>query len=563
MRFQVKYPSLAVLSALALVGALSGCNQADGAIDQVTEPPAVTAPASSATPQVPISSPAVPVTLTGKISVDGQALDGTPAYLVAGTNANAPSLGDIMVPAAEVADKLGLRYSNTISDDGTQMVDIDNRIRLTTGQKEYQWGDRAPIELPNAPEVNSADGQLYVPLSFFQYDIPGYKVGINNGEVTIETSSDFVVWRVPDNVVALTFADGQVYYPEISGSDSGEVFEVGHESDGQNYTALLRMPLSAEFTADEVQNVELFLKPVSNPLPSEIEITGFSQSWNPSYPPEAAQLEVPDGENYRVTVTQQPDGWVSLDVTDIVQAWLRGDLRNNGFMLSGINGQPVLDVDYSGLNTPYFEVTGQVGNRAENYGAYGFVEQPLEGTLVNPEGGNCLSFALRDTDSILFDDLQMNYDDINRIFTESGDDGVAEYVAQHIEDYVNAHKAALHISNFRRLDSYDSPIDPATEYRIALRVGASQPGGLEMDERGGFDYHLWAQLSDGRWAQKFPQDYSEIIPGTSATVSPEQNYWDSARQYGSPKTQDFYQSKVIYFAATKDGADFTAHRTDN
>lgn len=370
-------------------------------------------------------------------------------------------------------------------------------------------------------------------------------------------AANVVEWRVPDDVAAATFVNGSVFYPEAP-----DAFEVG-KADGTETTAFLRIPLGTDFFSGEVQEAKLFLKPVSAEIPTALKVGTVGQSWTAAYtdttnepgllPDAAAITEVP--------VTPEADGWISLDVTKQVQAWLSGEVRNNGFVFSGVAGQPIVDFATTEPDTPYFEVAGTVGDRPTDQGLFGFTQQPEGDIWAADDSGNCLSFALRDNNSILFDDLGMNYDEINRIFTESGEDGVAEYVAQHVEGYVDAHKDALQISGFRRLDSYDSPIDPATEYRIALRVGASQPGGLGMSEQGGFDYHLWAQLADGRWAQKFPQDYSEIIPGTSAERSPDQNYWDSGRQFGSPKTQDFYQSKIIYFAVTKATPDFTAHKT--
>ena len=122
---------------------------------------------------------------------------------------------------------------------------------------------------------------------------------------------------------------------------------------------------------------------------------------------------------------------------------------------------------------------------------------------------------------------------------------------------------ALQISNIRRIDSFDSPIDPALEYRIALRVGNAPPPGYAIVERGygAFDYHLWVQLNDGRWAQKFPIGYSEIIVGTNAETDPGAHYWNMVSDYywGWDAKMDFHNSNIVYFVVTKDTAEFTAH----
>jgi len=407
----------------------------------------------------------------------------------------------------------------------------------------------APVvtEGPANPSGSVAEGE--------QPAAPAVSANPDSGVTVAET----VKWQVPDDVAALNFADGSVYYPEVD-----EAIEVGQAADGDAHMAFLRLPLGSDFFGAEVQQARLFLKPVSAQVPDSIAVGAIGQSWtaaNTDNPNEAGLL--PEAAAMSTApVVAEPDGWVSLDVTDQVKDWLTGAVRNNGLVLSGVTDQPVADFSVGEPNLPYFEVSGEVGPRQTGFGQFGFTQQPEEGDVFTIEdSGNCLSYALRDNDSILFQDLGLNYDDINRIFVESGDDGVAEYVAKHIEDYVSAHQDTLKISNFRRLDNYDSPIDPTTEYRIALRIGASQPGGLPMQEDGGFDYHLWAQLDDGRWSQKFPQEYSAIIPGTGAGISPAQNLWDSGRQFGWEKTQDFYQSKVIYFAVTKDTPEFTAHRS--
>jgi hypothetical protein len=127
-----------------------------------------------------------------------------------------------------------------------------------------------------------------------------------------------------------------------------------------------------------------------------------------------------------------------------------------------------------------------------------------------------------------------------------------------VEDYVEARKAGLQISGFRRIADFDSEIDAAREYRVAMRVGCKVFGEVDLGGKGCFDYHFWAQLRDGRWAQKFPLDPSVIIPCTGPGISPGKYPWDSALQW-YPKTQGYYTSKVVYFAVAKDTDAFTGH----
>jgi hypothetical protein len=209
---------------------------------------------------------------------------------------------------------------------------------------------------------------------------------------------------------------------------------------------------------------------------------------------------------------------------------------------------------------PFLEVTGQASDRALAYGKFGYTGMPLPGTAVD-EGGNCLSYVLRDTDMILVGDLDVDFGEMNRLYDESGEDAVVDYLAARVADYVDAHKNGLQISRFRRLEDFTSDIDAKTEYRVALRVGAKvEPGSkADLEARGAFDYHFRAQLNDGQWAQKFPLDASEIIPGSGPGVSPGKYPWDSALQWLS-KFQSYYTSKVVYFAVTKDTDAFTRHK---
>jgi hypothetical protein len=211
---------------------------------------------------------------------------------------------------------------------------------------------------------------------------------------------------------------------------------------------------------------------------------------------------------------------------------------------------------------PYIAARGEIGDRALTYGKYGYTQMPAPEDM--DQGGNCMSYALRDINMILADDLGFDETEMVGIYTAAapgeGVDALAEYAADRVLRYVDAHKDGLVISQFRRIDGFDSDIDAAAEYRIALRVGASfVDGEVDFSDDDSYDYHFWAQLNDGRWAQKFPAGPSEIVPCTAPGVPPDKYFWDSTYER-TPKSADYYTSKVIYFAVTKDTDEFTRHR---
>jgi len=180
---------------------------------------------------------------------------------------------------------------------------------------------------------------------------------------------------------------------------------------------------------------------------------------------------------------------------------------------------------------------------------------PEEGRLYDTVNGNCLAYAVRDSVPVLLDDLGSNYREVNRVLNESGEDGVADFIGGLFEKYVEEHKEALRVSKLRRIDGFNSSINPAKEYRIVLRVGcyATEDQPLSENARN-FDFHFLVQLDDGRWSQKYGWAYSEIIPSTGPGISPEKYYWEMSK-YGY-----LYRSKLIYYAVTKDTDEITVHR---
>jgi hypothetical protein len=341
---------------------------------------------------------------------------------------------------------------------------------------------------------------------------------------------------------------------------------VGKAEDGEDIFAFVRTPLKGTWMADEVLSAKLFLKPVDGKAPASIRV-GFVNSpfSSSSLTREEALLMVDMDSLKSVKVESLDNGWVSLDATDYVKTWLRAEKGNNGFALFGEEaGDFVFEaVDWlegdKEFPYPYLEVTGDDSGRALGYGKFGYTETPFPGDS-SEQGGNCLSYALRDTNMILSWHLGLDYGEMNRIMDATGEDGVCEYAAGKVEEYVKANAESLKISSFRRIDDCNSEIDPEKEYRIAFRAGCKIYEGkpADLESKGAFDFHVRVQLNDGRWAQKFPLDPSEIVAASGPDMSPAKFYWDSAVMW-LEKFRDFYTSKVIYFAVQKDVPDFTRH----
>jgi len=190
-----------------------------------------------------------------------------------------------------------------------------------------------------------------------------------------------------------------------------------------------------------------------------------------------------------------------------------------------------------------------VAARDLSYGKFGYA------AVAGPddvESANCLAYALRHLTPIYIEEMGTSMEELRAAYYSGGLQAQTELTAQTLEDYVNSHKEQLAIDNFRRLDSFNAPIDPDTEYRIALRGGIQ---GYTDDDP---DYHFWAQLNDGRWAGKYPWADSGIMVGTAGNLSPDDYQWDGGWMWGYDRTVNQYTSDVIYFAVTKTTPDFTS-----
>jgi hypothetical protein len=371
-------------------------------------------------------------------------------------------------------------------------------------------------------------------------------------------------WRAADNTITTWFTEGQS--DENSGFNADTTtLRIGETADGKAIVSLLRLPLEATWMAGEVGGARLFLKVAEGEAPDSVYVCPVVQPWDGFDPADILAAAIDKSASEKLAVKAESSGWISIPVTEYVKNWMNGDAPNYGLAVFGAgDGEEVAVASGYTENAddcPYLEVSGAVGQRATTYGKFAYTEAPPPGAEAGggEGGGNCLSYALRDTDMILLGDLDADFDEMGQIYAQSGEDAIADYIARSVERYVAANGEGLRVSRFREIDDFDSEIDGQTEYRIALRVGCKPIDGVvDFEEHGAFDYHFWAQCDDGRWAQKFPQDVSQIIPYSAPGLSPGKYGWDSALQWLS-KFRNFYTSKVIYFAVTKDVDEFTRH----
>jgi hypothetical protein len=345
---------------------------------------------------------------------------------------------------------------------------------------------------------------------------------------------------------------------------------VGKTSKGNDVFSFLHLPLRGAFLPNEIESAQLYLKIVDGETPSALRIGLLNSFWSNGMTELAGAQKLINRDNTDiVAVTQAEDGWVCLDITGYVTDWLSGSVQYNGLALLGeTQGEQtsfVSDWYENSENPPYVKVSGTVGGRDLRYGKFAYLRHPEnesdDAVISEEETTNCLSYALRDTDIIGADELGLDYSEMTGIYRQSGEDAVADYCAQKVSDYVERNKAGLKISGFRQIENFDSEIDAEKEYRIAFRVGCKLFEGEEvLNDTDGFNYHLWAQINTGQWAQKVMFSPTEIVPTTPPCVSPEKYPWNGTLGWGEPMTYGFLTSKCVYFAVMKDTDGFTQHK---
>ena len=458
----------------------------------------------------------------------------------------------VMLPLLAVAENLGyimLWEQETII--------VGYGFQLWIGESHYRVGASGVIYLSAAPEI--INDEVFVPIDFVRYAL-GYEIHISGGRALIGENLSSNVW-IAHNASNVWFSEDSDY------EHSNDLTQIGFGRTrlGGQVFSLIRTPLRGDWFADEVSNVRLFLKTVEGTPPNEVYIGTVANGWGSSLERAHVNNILHENSFILTELQREADGWISLDVTDIVVSWLAGEIPNRGFALFPTD-EETIGIFASGMLAPIgyaprIVVSAEIGERPTGFGRFGYTVQPGQGATEPMDGGNCFSYALRDLDGIYHEQLQFDFDEINRIFFETGPNGVLEYIIGYFVNYIETHGDALQISDFRRIDNFDSPIDAEREYRIALRVAAYATEAVPMNERYGFDFHFQMQLNDGRWAQTSPAIFSEIVPGTGPGIDPAAFLWDGATTSWMERYQEWYNSDVVYFAVTKDTHEFTRHRT--
>ncbi|MDR3277459.1 MAG: DNRLRE domain-containing protein [Oscillospiraceae bacterium] len=345
--------------------------------------------------------------------------------------------------------------------------------------------------------------------------------------------------------------------PDAGAGDTGDmsVVELGKDAAGLRAAALFRFNPPAGIPASAVRGAYFYIRLKSGGAPA-LRALEMTQSW---YTVSATWADAAAGisrEGATGLSEDAGDGWYKIDVTDLVKGWLSGETNNNGFAVeesrSGESAEFYSVLNAEDENCPKLVVAFTPAPDGERYGKYAYDVQ------IN---GNCMSYALRDHDMILYDDL-FNTEALQSAYDAGGENGALAYVKAQVLDYAEQHKDALKITAIRELSGPRAELDAENEYRIALRIGfrdRSVAEGIQVDED--FDYHFWAQLADGGWAEKTPQEGSRRVPGSSFTTDPGEYPWHQGYMWGYEKWNNYYTSDVAYFAVTKAVDTFTDHRT--
>ncbi|MDR1700382.1 MAG: DNRLRE domain-containing protein [Lachnoclostridium sp.] len=349
------------------------------------------------------------------------------------------------------------------------------------------------------------------------------------------------------------------------------IMRVGKSAAGKEFFSFIRLPMSGSFLSNEIKNARLYLKIVKGKAPSSLRIGLLKKYWNNGITDLAnAKKMFNKRKTVSVSVRKEKNKWISIGITKYVKKWLSGNIQNNGLVLLGKKkGERISfasDWDESSKNPPRLEVAGKVGNRNLSYGKFAYIRHPLkkkdDAKLENHETANCLSYALRDTNVIGSAELKLDYKAMTDLYRKSGKKSVYDYCIKMVMEYVERNKEELKISGFRQIDDFDSEIDASKEYRMAFRLYCNLERKKDVfdDVLGNFDYHVWAQINTGQWAQKFMFTPTEIIPYTPPGVSPGKFPWDYL-PWSETKYHARFTDKVFYFAVTKDVDGFTSHKS--
>ena len=320
-----------------------------------------------------------------------------------------------------------------------------------------------------------------------------------------------------------------------------------------------RLPLITGIGADNIESAFFMMKPINNYAVPDLRLAVVESAWVSysldewwqeyfSIPSTWNDVNQYIGEYLESKQTITNDGWHSIDVTGLVKAWLNGTRDNFGFALSSDGKAEFYSIESEFC--PKLVIRFRETD-IQKHGKFGFEVQP-------PGQGNCMSYALRDRVMIGYYDL-IDETALEKAYDEAGLEAALQYVKEQVISYVEKCKDDLKISSFREIDSFNAPINPETEYRIALRIGIGAERIIEgmLD----FDYHFMLQLADGSWAEKLPGEFSRLVSGSHAGFDPGKYPWNKGFMWGkSIEHNGFYSSDVIYFAMQKSVDVFTDHK---
>ena len=332
---------------------------------------------------------------------------------------------------------------------------------------------------------------------------------------------------------------------------------------GGSYEVLYRLPLLAGIGAENIESAYFLMKPTDVKVALDLRLAVMDSYWVSYSTDEWWQeyFSVPStwndvnehiGEVIEAKQAMSDDGWYTIEMTSLVKDWLSGERGNFGFALSSDS-----ETEFYAIESEYcpkLVITYRVSYReitARNCGKFGYDAQP-------PGTGNCFAFALRDRVMIGYYDL-IDTLELEKANDEGGLDAALQYVKGRVIAYVEDYKNEFEITGFREIASFDAPIDPETEYRIAFRIGIGEERIIEgmLD----FDYHFMMQLSDGSWAEKLPGEYSRLVSGSHAGLDPGTYPWNKGYMWGKGiEYNGFYSSDTVYFAVQKSGDTFTEHK---
>jgi len=334
--------------------------------------------------------------LSGEILINGERIDAPAPYI----HKEAPDA--VMVPLRAIAEKLGLKV---IWQQEEKKIILGYGIELQIGNSEYVTDFTTHTKIDPAPELTG--GSTFVPLDFIRYALE-YDAYMSDGKVVIGESTSSTDW--------ITFEGNTIWFSEDAPyeycSDS-ETIRVGKDQNGGDVFSLIRMTLRGDWLASEVAGARLFLKVAEGTPPDEINVGIVAKSWGPSTIQRDMVAPVILENSFVITeVKREDNGWVSMDVTDMVKMWLGGEKPNRGFALYPTDDD-ALGVFVSGTpgrsayisDAPRIVINGAAGERSDSYGRFGFTKQPVQGFPDPIVGGNCLSYALRDIDGIFSEDL--------------------------------------------------------------------------------------------------------------------------------------------------------------